>query len=97
MRTKFLAAAETEFQNAVDSYNAQADGLGFEFEYQVEEALGRIQSYPEAWSPVSHRLRRCQVNRFPYSLIYQIRNRLIVIVALQHTHQKPGTWQPRLN
>jgi plasmid stabilization system protein ParE len=68
--------------------------LGFEFAEEVQQALERINHYPEAWSPLSSRVRRCIVNRFPYSAIYE-RSEIIIIVAIQHHHQKPESWRSR--
>jgi hypothetical protein len=72
MKTSFLDAAQSEFVDAIDYYDDRRSGLGFEFAEEVEHALQRINHYPEAWSPLSLRVRRCVVNRFPYSVIYEI-------------------------
>ena len=82
MNIAFLDSADAEFVEAVDYYNLQSDGLGFEFVVEVKRALERIRQYPEAWAPLSKRTRRCRTNRFPYGLIYQIRENTILIGAL---------------
>lgn len=69
MKVTYLDAANAEFQEAIDYYNEQRAGLGFEFSDEVKEAVTRIRNYPEAWTPLSERTRRCQVHRFPYSII----------------------------
>ena len=96
MKTEFLIAAQSEFEESVAYYNEQLAGLGFEFSDEVERALERIRYYPQAWSPLSSRVRRCQVNRFPYSIIYEARRELLIIVAVQHNHRKPESWQERI-
>jgi toxin ParE1/3/4 len=35
-------------------------------------------------------------DRFPYSIIYVIRARQLVIVAVMHQHREPGYWQDRV-
>ena len=70
MRIRYLEAADAEFQEAIDYYNEQSPGLGFEFSDEAEGAIVRIQNYPSAWTPLSKRTRRAQVHRFPYSIIY---------------------------
>src|SRR4051812_24637053 len=97
MKIEFLLPAEFEFENAIDYYNAKSKGLGFEFAEQVYEALDRIVCYPESSPAISSRLRRCQTNRFPYCLIYEIKNQSLVVVAVQHNHQKPKNWRERLH
>ncbi len=96
MKISFLEAAQSEFDDATDYYEEQRAGLGFEFAKEVEQALERINHYPEAWSQLSSRVRRCIVNRFPYSAIYELRTEIIIIVAIQHHHQKPESWRSRV-
>lgn len=73
MNTRYLGAADAEFQEAIDYYNEQRPGLGFEFSADVRDAIARIENYPSAWTRLSKRTRRCQVHRFPYSIIYEVR------------------------
>ncbi len=96
MKISFLDAAQSEFEETVDYYEEQRGGLGFEFSDEVERALERVTHYPEAWSPLSLRARRCIVNRFPYSVIYEARGELVIIVAVQHHHRKPESWRSRV-
>ena len=95
MRIRYVDAADAEFQEAVDYYNNQHPGLGFEFSDEVREAVARIRVYPKAWTPLSKRTRRCQVHRFPYSIVYELRSDLIVVVAVQHHQPKPENWRKR--
>lgn len=96
MKIEFLRAAQAELEETIDYYEKQRVGLGGEFSDEVEQALDRIKHYPEAWSPLSPRVRRCLVSRFPYSLIYEVRSEHLIIVALQHHHQKPESWRSRI-
>jgi plasmid stabilization system protein ParE len=96
MNRSFLDAAQSEFDDAIDYYDGQQLGLGFEFAEEVGDALERINHYPEAWSPLSPRVRRCVINRFPYSVLYEVRSEIIVIVAIQHHHQEPESWRTRV-
>ncbi|MFO1433896.1 MAG: type II toxin-antitoxin system RelE/ParE family toxin [Candidatus Competibacteraceae bacterium] len=98
MKIRFLQPAERELGEAVEYYEAQKPGLGFELFEEVWAAIERIEQYPEAWQPVSPRARRCQTHRFPYGVIYQIREKEneILIVAVSHLHRKPSYWQNRI-
>jgi plasmid stabilization system protein ParE len=96
MNVDFLAPAEAEFEDAISYYNTQGEGLGFEFAAEVKRTLERIVQYPEAWSPLSKRTRRCRTNRFPYAVIYQTREDTILIVAIMHLSRDPQTWKSRL-
>jgi ParE-like toxin of type II ParDE toxin-antitoxin system len=79
MNVTYLDAAHAEFQEAINYYNEKRAGLGFEFSDEVKQAVERIRNYPIAWTPLSKRTRRCQVHRFPYSIIYEARTDVIII------------------
>ncbi len=95
MRIQFLRSAEEELDGAIDFYNAQSEGLGFEFAAEVKRTLLRITAYPKAWSQLSSRTRRCRTNRFPYGIIYQIKQDYILIIAVMHLRRKPQRWKER--
>ena len=96
MNVDFLQPAQAEFVEAVACYNLQSEGLGFEFAAEIKRTLGRIIQYPDAWSVLSIRTRRCRTNRFPYGIIYQVREKMILIVAVMHLHKHPDSWKSRL-
>lgn len=96
MEIKFLAPAEAEFFNAISFYNTQSEGLGYEFAAEVNRTIQRIIQYPEAWAKLSKRTRRCRTNRFPYGVIYQIREETLLIVTVMHLSREPQTWKSRL-
>jgi plasmid stabilization system protein ParE len=96
MKLTFLEAARSEFDETITYYEKQRSALGFEFAEEVKEALVRIEQYPEAWSPLSPRVRRCLVNRFRYGVIYQVRDERLIVVAFQNLHRKPDSWRSRV-
>ncbi len=96
MNVQFLEPAQSEFIEAVRYYNAQTEGLGFEFSDEVKATIVRIAEFPEAWPLVSKRTRRCRTKRFPYGLIYQIRGNTLLIIAVMHLHREPQSWKKRL-
>jgi plasmid stabilization system protein ParE len=96
MTVQFLASAQTELAEAFAYYDAQREGLGVEFLEEVKRALERIVEYPEAWSLLSARTRRCRMNRFPYGIIYQIRGEVLLVVGVMHLHREPQIWRARL-
>ena len=96
MKIHFLPPAQAELMDAVSYYNAQSEGLGYEFAIEVKRTLERIVQYPDAWFKISKRSSRCRTNRFPYGLIYQIRNDTVLVVAVMHMSRNPETWKSRL-
>ena len=96
MNIDFLAPAEAEFLDAIDYYNMQSEGLGFEFAVEVKRTIERIIQYPEAWLKLSKRTCRCRTNRFPYGIIYQVRGKTLLIIGVMHLSRKPQLWKSRL-
>ena len=96
MTLQFLAAAETDVEDAAAYYEAQEPGLGDDFAEAFERAIRHILDFPEASALISKRTRRHRMRRFPYGIIYQIRGGLILIVAVMHLRRSPKTWQSRL-
>jgi plasmid stabilization system protein ParE len=91
-----LAPALAELREAVEYYNRQSEGLGFEFAAEVRRTIARIVRFPDAWAGLSARTRRCRTNRFPYGIVYQIRDDAILVVAVMHLRRHPKTWRSRL-
>lgn len=96
MNVKFLTPARAEVQEIIAYYNEKRERLGLEFAVELKQTLLRIRNYPLAWSPLSSRVRRCRVNRFPYSVIYEVRSTLLIIAAIQHDSKEPDSWRSRI-
>ena len=96
MNVEFLSTAETELVEAVLYYNEQNEGLGDMFAVEVKHTITRILRFPDAWTRLSARTRRCCTKRFPYGLVYQVRGDTLLIVAIMHLRRHPDTWKSRL-
>ncbi len=95
MTFSFHPAARRELNTAVDYYERCQAGMGYEFLEEVYSTVTRILEYPEAWSQLSARTRRCLTKRFPFGVIYQVQENQVRIIALAHSHRRPGFWLER--
>ena len=77
-------------------YNAQIPHLGEEFRDEAWETVRRIKEFPLAWHPLGGAIRRCQMQRFPYGIIYEPCDIEIVIIAVAHLHREPEYWRSRV-
>ena len=82
MNIRFAAPARLELEEAFDYYESCQEGLGTEFLDEIEAAMAFIRQWPEAWTAVSPRIRRCRTRRFPFGLLYEICETHINIVAV---------------
>jgi toxin ParE1/3/4 len=69
----FSRVASADVQKAYDWYEAQRQGLGSEFLGRVEQAVARIERNPLAYGKVVLDARRVNLQQFPYTLFYKIR------------------------
>ena len=96
MRITVLEAAKDEMRESREYYEAQRVGLGEDFLRAVEDAIRRIEAFPNAWSRLSNKVRRCRTNRFPHGVVYALRGNEIVVLAVMHLKRRPGYWRDRL-
>ena len=96
MNIQFLQPAVSEIDEAVTFYEREGPGLDRLFLDDLFRALKAISAFPSAWHPMSERTRRCRLRRFPYGVIYQVRNDGILVVAVAHLHRKPDDWKDRI-
>jgi plasmid stabilization system protein ParE len=85
-----------ELQEAFDYYGALSPNLADEFLSEVFSVANRISDFPKAWQSVDAAIRRCQLGRFPYALIYAANEDDIVILSVTHLHRRPEKWRNRL-
>jgi plasmid stabilization system protein ParE len=88
--------AQQEYDDAVDWYESQRRGQGLRFLDQINDTLNSISDNPEWYPIVQNDIRRAVVRRYPFVVLFRIRPRRIVVVAVFHTSRDPGVWQRRL-
>jgi len=91
----FHPDAEVEFNEAIEYYESREEGLGFDFAYEVYTAIGRAAQHPRAWPMLDEEVRRCQVVRFPYGVLYSKEENGIFVLAVMHLHRAPDYWKRR--
>nr|VFK13776.1 MAG: hypothetical protein BECKLPF1236A_GA0070988_100944 [Candidatus Kentron sp. LPFa]VFK29572.1 MAG: hypothetical protein BECKLPF1236C_GA0070990_100904 [Candidatus Kentron sp. LPFa] len=100
MKARFLLPARRELGEAVRYYNAQRAGLGDEFRDEAWATIERVKHFPLAWQPLGRNIRRCQMRRFPYGIIYeplsQSGESRIIVIAVACLHREPEYWRSRV-
>lgn len=97
MRSKVLlsAAAEVEVFEAALRYEREVAGLGFRFESEISNALGRISENPLQFPQVEGEARRALVQHFPYGVFFLVEDDVVTVLAVLHLHRHPDTWKGR--
>ena len=97
MTYRFLSPALVEIRESAKYYEDRVPGLGADFLAELDAGLNRILSFPEAWSPLGDCYRRCNLRRFPFSIIYSIhRDEEVIIVSVFHQSREPKSWKGNL-
>jgi hypothetical protein len=90
-----LQPAQLELVEAIEYYNKERSGLGDVFRNEAWQTIQRIRRFPMAWAPLGEDVRRCQLRRFPYGVIYEPTFGEIVVIAIAHLHRRPEYWKSR--
>ncbi|MBR8837766.1 MAG: type II toxin-antitoxin system RelE/ParE family toxin [Stigonema ocellatum SAG 48.90 = DSM 106950] len=96
MTYDFHPHAKGELEDAFTYYDNINPELGNAFLDEVEQTLERIVNFPEAWPKLSDNTRRCRTVGFPYGIVYQVTDQLIIVIAVMHLQRKPNYWTERI-
>lgn len=103
MNLVLLPEAEAEATQAALWYDRKQAGLGDDFLGELDAAIQSVADDPfgqplwEASETPVPAIRRAVLKRFPYLVIFTIRDEEIVIAAVAHAHRNPGYWMDRLS
>jgi toxin ParE1/3/4 len=87
--------ASREFNDAIDYYEGESPGLGLVFTNEVDSGFARIRELPDAAPLVAKRARRLVLAKFPFSLIYEMREDCLMVLAVAHHRKRPYYWRIR--
>jgi plasmid stabilization system protein ParE len=62
---------------------------------EFEAAMDHIAESPGRWPRISGRYRRFVLGRFPFSIVYMLRDGCAEVIALAHHRRRPGYWVGR--
>ena len=96
MKVRFSAAAQREFNGALNRYLVDAGTtVATKFNGRVQQVLKLISEMPNIGSPTPPQLRVMPLQRFEYSLVYRVDPFEIVIIAVAHQRREAGYWAGR--
>lgn len=91
----FHPEAKTELLESIAYYDMQKKGLGRRLLDGMMDSLNRIKAHPQMYRTIAGQWRQCKIPRFPFGLIYRIRDQKIEVIAVMHLSRKPGYWRER--
>jgi plasmid stabilization system protein ParE len=93
---EFHPAAEQELLDAEDWYAERSLLAARAFVQEVTVVVESALAAPERWPIHLHGTRRIVFLRFPFSLIYRLREERVQVVAVAHQSRRPDYWKDRV-
>lgn len=88
MRVEYHPQAASDLNSAVEHYNGLQPGLGDALRLEVYAAISRIRSNPLQHREIEGGIRRCFVQRFPYSVLFRCPAPDVVRVLIIRHHRR---------
>lgn len=92
--------AEVELHAAGDDYERAQSGLGYEFADEYDRVLAAVLADPTGYpqdedAPPDVEARHRLFGRFPFRIVYTVRESGVYILAVAHTSRRPDYWHHR--
>lgn len=95
MRVILTRGARLELRDATKWYAERSEVAARRFDAAFHDAVSRATSHPERWPEVEPGIRRVLFARYPFSLLYALRGKNLVVIAVMHQRRRPGYWHGR--
>lgn len=92
---RFHDAARAELLSEVLYYAKISPKLGVGLAAEIEQAVHLAAEFPEMGSPHKFGTRRVFPKKFPFSVVYLVRESEVYVLALAPFRRKPGYWGAR--
>jgi plasmid stabilization system protein ParE len=86
--------AEAEARASFRWYLARSATAAAGFQVALKEAIDSLAEAPYRWPEVEDGIRRRLLSRFPYSILYEVDEQTVIIVAVMHHSRHPSSWKP---
>jgi len=93
---KLHPEALLEAKEARNWYAERSANAALRFISELDRAIEQVAQHPTRWPEHLHGTRRYLLRRFPYLLVYRVRNEVIEVIACQHGRRRPGYWRARV-
>jgi len=92
---RFHDAARAELLDEIKYYASISPSLGERLASEIEQATQLASEFPDMGSPYKYGTRRVFPRKFPYSVVYVVRESEVYVLALAPFSRKPGYWRAR--
>ena len=98
MASKYLihSSAKQELTDAIDWYEKERKGRGARFFIAYLKTINAILVNPFIFPKEFEEVRKAQVQKFPYTIFYELHENEVFIYAVFHHKRNPEAWIERL-
>jgi plasmid stabilization system protein ParE len=96
-KVEFHPEADEELAEAKRWYRKRSQLAARAFATAVTNAIRDISVAPNRWPESRPGERRLVLSKFPFSILYRVRENGVVITALAHQKRRPGYWRDRVS
>lgn len=95
-RVRILSQAQQEINEAFDWYFKRSPEAADAFLTEIGASLAQIASRPRLYPAYTKNSRKRVLANFPYSVIFQEKDDVILVIAVAHAKRRPGYWRGRI-
>lgn len=92
---RFHHAAREELLDEIRYFASISPTLGERLASEIEQATQLASEFPDMGSPYRYGTRRVFPRKFPFSVVYIVRESEVYVLALAPFSRKPGYWRAR--
>jgi plasmid stabilization system protein ParE len=93
---RIQSEAQEEINQAFEWYFERSPAAADAFLTEIGASLAQVASHPQLYPAYTKNTRRRILSGFPYSLIFQEKDDVILVVAVAHAKRRPGYWRARI-
>lgn len=90
MEPRFHKRVQFDVNSILEDYYSVSDDLADDFYEEFMHGVSKAVANPRFFHFDSNGLRRCNLRRFPFPFLYDIRSKEIRVWVLRHNRRKPS-------
>ncbi len=94
---QFHPEAEDEYLTSLEWYRERSLSAATKFAREFQQALAKVEKNPQRWSRCFGVCQKYFLHQFPFSIVYRELPSQILVLAVAHTHRRPGYWKRRMD
>jgi plasmid stabilization system protein ParE len=97
MKVKLHPEARIDLKEGKAFYRHRSPLAAVAFAQEIDASISRIAESPRRYPEGEFATREFVLPwRFPYTVVYRLRDNMVVIIAFAHQSKEPGYWRHRL-